>query len=266
MSAPPPPAGPRGGRSASPERSANGRATRSCSARAPDPAAKYQPTTCQGAALPGPRTRSMLAAWLMFWLWSRPGCVRRWANRTRAPPSPSWAPTASRCSRFRDGRTLVRYATLGMSAAADDRPRPPALADPVAGPARRAAAVRTGRRSPTPTRCCARSPCSPPPRRSRASSWRPGASLDVGEPLWPGAPFTSVLVAEPGGLVEDLELDAPHGPGALPAAAADDPERGRLEAGARRRRRSRNAGSRHGLRDPAGDSASAGYGAVRAPD
>ncbi|MGX1224360.1 hypothetical protein RKD42_005619 [Streptomyces ambofaciens] len=40
----------------------------------------------------------------------------------------------------------------------------------------------------------------------------PGASLDVGEPLWPGAPFTSVLVAEPGGLVEDLELDAPLDP------------------------------------------------------
>jgi hypothetical protein len=39
-----------------------------------------------------------------------------------------------------------------------------------------------------------------------------GGSLDVGEPLWPGAPFTSVLVAEPGGLVEDLELDAPMGP------------------------------------------------------
>jgi hypothetical protein len=40
----------------------------------------------------------------------------------------------------------------------------------------------------------------------------PGASLDVGEPLWPGAPFTSVLVAEPGGLVEDLELDEPLDP------------------------------------------------------
>ena len=34
----------------------------------------------------------------------------------------------------------------------------------------------------------------------------------LGEPLWPGAPFTSVLVAEPGGLVEDLELDAPLDP------------------------------------------------------
>ena len=40
----------------------------------------------------------------------------------------------------------------------------------------------------------------------------PGASLDVGEPLWPGAPFTSVLVAEPGGLVEDLDLDEPADP------------------------------------------------------
>ena len=40
----------------------------------------------------------------------------------------------------------------------------------------------------------------------------PGASLDVGGPLWPGAPFTSVLVAEPGGLVEDLELDEPADP------------------------------------------------------
>ncbi|MCC3779325.1 suppressor of fused domain protein, partial [Streptomyces sp. UNOB3_S3] len=40
----------------------------------------------------------------------------------------------------------------------------------------------------------------------------PGASLDTGGPLWPGAPFTSVLVAESGGLVEDLELDAPLDP------------------------------------------------------
>ena len=40
----------------------------------------------------------------------------------------------------------------------------------------------------------------------------PGASLDIGEPLWPGAPFSAVLVAEPGGLVEDLALDAPMDP------------------------------------------------------
>ena len=39
-----------------------------------------------------------------------------------------------------------------------------------------------------------------------------GASLELGEPLWPAAPFSSVLVGEPGGLVEDLELDAPMDP------------------------------------------------------
>lgn len=40
----------------------------------------------------------------------------------------------------------------------------------------------------------------------------PGASLDLGEPLWPGAPFQSVLVAESGGLVADLELESPKDP------------------------------------------------------
>ena len=35
----------------------------------------------------------------------------------------------------------------------------------------------------------------------------PGAGLDLGEPLWDGAPFTAVLVGEPGGLVPDLELE-----------------------------------------------------------
>lgn len=35
---------------------------------------------------------------------------------------------------------------------------------------------------------------------------RPGATLDTGEPLWPGARQTGVLVAEPGGLVPDFEL------------------------------------------------------------
>jgi hypothetical protein len=32
----------------------------------------------------------------------------------------------------------------------------------------------------------------------------PGAGLDLGEPLWDGAPFTAVLVGEPGGQVPDL--------------------------------------------------------------
>jgi hypothetical protein len=34
---------------------------------------------------------------------------------------------------------------------------------------------------------------------------RPGAGLDLAEPLWDGAAFTAVLVGEPGGLVPDLE-------------------------------------------------------------
>jgi len=34
----------------------------------------------------------------------------------------------------------------------------------------------------------------------------PGAGLDLGEPLWDGAPFSAVLVGEPGGLVPDLPL------------------------------------------------------------
>lgn len=33
----------------------------------------------------------------------------------------------------------------------------------------------------------------------------PGAGLDLGEPLWEGARFSAVLVAEPGGLVPDVE-------------------------------------------------------------
>lgn len=40
----------------------------------------------------------------------------------------------------------------------------------------------------------------------------PGAGLDLGEPLWEGAPFTAVLVGDPGGLVEDLPMDPPAEP------------------------------------------------------
>ena len=35
----------------------------------------------------------------------------------------------------------------------------------------------------------------------------PGAGLDVGEPLWDGAPFTAVLVGQPAGQVPDLLFD-----------------------------------------------------------
>ncbi|MDF3298032.1 suppressor of fused domain protein [Streptomyces tropicalis] len=115
--------------------------------------------------------------------------------------------------RFRDdGRegALVRYATLGMSAHPMTDPTAP-VADPVKGP--RAELVLTVRAGLADTdkvlRALAVLAASP---QVEGVVVAPGASLDVGGPLWPGAPFTSVLVAEPGGLVEDLELDAPLDP------------------------------------------------------
>ncbi|GAA0344419.1 suppressor of fused domain protein [Streptomyces turgidiscabies] len=112
----------------------------------------------------------------------------------------------------RDGEAgeIVRYATLGMSAQPMADPAE-LLADPVKGPrAELVISVRAGLADTDkllrPLAVLAASP------QVEGVIVAPGASLDVGEPLWPGAPFTSVLVAEPGGLVEDLELDAPMDP------------------------------------------------------
>ena len=105
---------------------------------------------------------------------------------------------------------LVRYATLGMSAAPMADPAD-ALADPERGPrAELVLSVRAGVAETDkvlrPLAVLAASP------QVEGVVVAPGASLDVGDPLWPGAPFTSVLVAESGGLVEDLELDDPLEP------------------------------------------------------
>ncbi|SEE43626.1 Suppressor of fused protein (SUFU) [Streptomyces sp. 3213] len=105
---------------------------------------------------------------------------------------------------------IVRYATLGMSAQPMSDPTA-MLADPVSGPrAELVLSVRGGLADTDkvlrPLAVLAASP------QVEGVVVAPGASLDVGEPLWPGAPFTSVLVAEPGGLVEDLDLDAPLDP------------------------------------------------------
>jgi hypothetical protein len=105
---------------------------------------------------------------------------------------------------------VVRYATLGMSAHPMSDPTA-MVADPVKGPrAELVLSVRAGLadtdKALRPLAVLAASP------QVEGVIIAPGASLDVGEPLWPGAPFTSVLVAEPGGLVEDLELDAPADP------------------------------------------------------
>ncbi|MEU7063420.1 suppressor of fused domain protein [Streptomyces sp. NPDC046161] len=111
--------------------------------------------------------------------------------------------------RFAEG-DLVRYATLGMSAHPMTDPTA-VVADPLRGP--RAELVLTVRAGLAPTDKLLR------PLAALAASpmveglvVAPGASLDVGEPLWEGAPFSSVLVAEPGGLVEDLVLDEPLEP------------------------------------------------------
>jgi hypothetical protein len=105
---------------------------------------------------------------------------------------------------------IVRYATLGMSAHPMTDPTA-ALADPVKGPrAELVLSVRAGLADTDkvlrPLAVLAASP------QVEGVVVAPGASLDVGGPLWPAAPFSSVLVAEPGGLVEDLELDGPMDP------------------------------------------------------
>ncbi|WP_340558229.1 suppressor of fused domain protein [Streptomyces sp. GSL17-111] len=105
---------------------------------------------------------------------------------------------------------VVRYVTLGMSAAPMSDPTA-ALADPERGPrSELLLSVRPGGADTDkvlrPLAVLAASP------QVEGVVVAPGASLDVGEPLWPGAPFTSVLVAESGGMVEDLELDAPREP------------------------------------------------------
>ncbi|WP_328942704.1 suppressor of fused domain protein [Streptomyces sp. NBC_00250] len=111
--------------------------------------------------------------------------------------------------RFIDG-DLVRYATLGMSAQPMADPTA-ALADPVKGP--RAELVLTVRAGLADTdkvlRPLAVLAATPQVEGVVVAA---GASLDVGDPLWPGAAFSSVLVAGSGGLVEDLELDEPMDP------------------------------------------------------
>ncbi|MFD4504293.1 suppressor of fused domain protein [Streptomyces sp. NPDC058457] len=108
------------------------------------------------------------------------------------------------------GEDVVRYATLGMSAHPMADPTA-MVADPVKGPrAELVLSVRAGlAETDKVLRALAVLAASP---QVEGLVVTPGASLDVGGPLWPGAPFTSVLVGEPGGLVEDLELDEPLDP------------------------------------------------------
>jgi hypothetical protein len=102
---------------------------------------------------------------------------------------------------------LVRYATLGMAAAPMADPTA-AVVDPVRGPrVELLLTVRGGRDDVL--RTLATFAATP---QVEGLVLAPGGSLDLGSPLWEGAPFTSVLAAEPGGLVEDLELADPADP------------------------------------------------------
>ncbi len=142
--------------------------------------------------------------------------------------------------RFLDG-DVVRYATLGMSGQPMADPTSP-LADPVKGPrAELVLSVRVGLAATDqvlrPLAVLAASP------QVEGLVVAPGASLDLGDPLWPGAPFTSVLVAESGGLVEDLELDEPMDPVRFLPLLPMTPNEAAWKR-VRGRRSSRNGGSR----------------------
>ena len=208
----------------------------------------------------------MLAAWLKFWSWSRPGCAPRFGEPDARAAVTFLGAERIEVLRFLDGDVRALRHARDVRAA-DDRPRRAARRPGARARARNCCCPCGPAAAPTPTRCCGRWPCSPRRRRSRGSSSPPAPRWTLGEPLWPGAPFTSVLVAEPGGLVEDLALDAPQRTGALPPAAADDAERGRLEAGPRRRRRCSERWLAHGtdLRDPLRAVRAAGRLSRRAP-
>jgi hypothetical protein len=106
-----------------------------------------------------------------------------------------------------DADGLVRYATLGMAAAPMADPTAP-IADPVRGPRVELLLSLRGGRDEV-LRALAVLAATP---QVEGLVVAPGSSLDLGEPLWPGAPFTSVLAGENGGLVEDLELSEPAEP------------------------------------------------------
>lgn len=105
-----------------------------------------------------------------------------------------------------DPGDLMRYATLGMSRSPMGDPG----VDLVAASGPRAELLLTVRdRHDSVLRRLAALAASPAVEGVVVG---PGAGLDVGEPLWDGAPFTAVLVGEPGGQVPDLVFDEAQEP------------------------------------------------------
>jgi hypothetical protein len=100
-----------------------------------------------------------------------------------------------------DATGLVRYATVGMSAAPMADPTAEVVA--VDGPrAELVLSVRGAQDSAL--RRLAVLAAAPAVEGVVVT---PGAGLDLGEPVWDGGRFTAVLVGEPGGLVPDLPVD-----------------------------------------------------------
>jgi hypothetical protein len=98
-----------------------------------------------------------------------------------------------------DSDGTVRYATVGMSAAPMADPLM-TVVDTVAGPrAELVLSLRSARDAAA--RSLAVLAAAPAVEGLVVVA---GASIDLGQPLWPGARFTAVLVGEPSGLVPDL--------------------------------------------------------------
>lgn len=104
-----------------------------------------------------------------------------------------------------DHEDVERYCSVGMSARPMADPLDTAV-DPVGGPRAELVLSVRGRRDGV-LRGLAVLAASPAVEGVVVA---PGASLDLGEPLWAGAGFFAVLVGSPGGLVPDLQLEAPY--------------------------------------------------------
>jgi hypothetical protein len=100
-----------------------------------------------------------------------------------------------------DGEGVTRYVTLGASRSPMNDPASPVL-DTVAGP-RMELLLSVRARPDSVLRRLAVLAASP---AVDGVVLAPGMVLELGEPLWDGARFSAVLIAEPGGLVPDLEL------------------------------------------------------------
>ncbi len=100
-----------------------------------------------------------------------------------------------------DASGLIRYATVGVSAA-PMHPPTATVVDPLRGP-RAELILSLGSARDEVLRALAVLAATPQVEGLVLTS---GATLDLQQPLWPGARVTAVLMGDAGGLVPDLEL------------------------------------------------------------